>query len=705
MNRAHRMLAAALPFRASPVFWVILAAKIAASFAFGSHYVRELFLPFITHFLDSGLANPWDHFSSQGRPEAFPYSAPMLALLSAPQALAGLVMPGLTRESEAFRLFLIRLPLLAADLAMLAVLARWFETKRRTVLWLYWASPIVFFISYVHGQVDAIPSAFLLLGLAALFRGRPAVSALMLGLGVGTKLHLLVAVPFMVFHLVRNPVRAPAAWRTPIAFLGIIFAVMAAMIGPFLSSPGYRAMVLGTRETARIFEIVLPLSGPMVIYLAPAVLLVILLRFASTPKSNRDLLVTFLALAFGALVLFLPPMPGWYFWSLPLIAYFYIRQEAISSFSYWLLNGMYVLFYAVFWTDPSGSTLPLASGSLPGLPAAVDGESLVFTLLQASMAMVVFWIYRVGIRSNREYGLAARPVTIGIGGDSGSGKHTLADALRDLVGSEHLVQNEGDDYHRYERGHEAWKSLTHLDPRANDLVRPVVHLETLQQGRLVRKPTYDHKSGRFTAPRELVPRRFVVVVGLHPFFIRKARTLMDLKVFVDPDENLRRHWKARRDKDERGHAPAEIQAQIEARLADAARYVRPQRRFADWVFSCRPSTPITPDGDAVGPESLHSRHEIRNDLDIRRLASALSGLTDIELAWDFDLDMERQILEIRGDPTDAAIKQIAYRVFPNLEELLGNHLVKWHGGTLGVGQLIFLAFLDDLARADPVTPP
>ena len=48
------------------------------------------------------------------------------------------------------------------------------------------------------------------------------------------------------------------------------------------------------------------------------------LRFVASAKVNRDLLVMMLAVTFGVLVLLLPPMPGWYFWTLPLAVYFYV---------------------------------------------------------------------------------------------------------------------------------------------------------------------------------------------------------------------------------------------------------------------------------------------------------------------------------------------------------------------------------------------
>jgi len=682
-----------LPFARHPAFWAVLAAKLVASALFGSHYVRDLFLPFVDHFIASGFANPWEAFLAQGRLDAFPYSAPMLALLAAPQAIATWIAPAWVASCEPLRLLLIRLPMLAADLAILAVLAQWFQTKRNLALWLYWCSPALFYVSYVHGQVDAIPTAFLFGALAALLARRPGWAGVLLGVGIATKLHVAVAAPFLFVFLWRNP--APSGpWRRPALFAATLAATVAAGIGPFLGSPGYRAMVLGTRETARLFEVALPLSGPLVLYVAPVVLLWVFLRFVAAAKINRDLLVMMLAVTFGALVLLLPPMPGWYFWTLPLAVYFFVRQEAPLSPVYWGVNLLYVAYHVLFWTDPSGAARPLFQDGA-WLPEGVSAESLVFTVLQASLAMMLYRIYRIGVASNREYATEGRTTLVGVGGDSGSGKHTLARALRDLLGDAQCTVNEGDDYHRFARGDPAWERLTHLDPRGSDLMRPVDDLATLKGGRAVVKRRYDHRTGRFTRPKPLPSGRFVFFVGLHPFFIRRMRNLMDVKVYLAPDETLRQAWKARRDQADRGYDVERAREQIARRLPDARRYVTPQHRFADWVFACRPADP----SDAPGPDApLAVENRVRNDLDLGPLTEALAAVPGLSVTWEPDPDMERQLLDVRGDLDAEAVRTVAYRVFPNLEELIGHEAPRWHGGTLGVGQLVFLALLDDLAR-------
>lgn len=676
----------AVSFLRHPVFWVVLIAKLVASALFGSHYVKDLFLPFINYFITSGFENPWQAFVAQGRVDAFPYSAPMLGLLAFPQWIVSLLFPNLVAESV--RLFLIRLPMLVADLTILIILARWFYTKKNLALWIYWCSPIVFYISYIHGQVDVIPTAFLFLALATLLARRPAWSGALLGIGIATKMHLAVAIPFLFVYAYRNP--APKKpWRRPILFSIALLVAVAIGIGPFLGDPAYRTMVFGTREFSRMFEVAIPMAGHLSLYVAPIVLLWIFLRFVASAKVNRDLLVMMLALAFGVMVLLLPPMPGWYFWVIPLASYFFIRQEAPLSPTLWAVNLLYVAYYGIFWTDPATAISPNQVGN-SWLPSGVSMESLVFTALQATLAMMLFRIYQIGVASNQQYAIEHRATLIGIGGDSGAGKHTLGRALQDLLGTERCVVNEGDDYHKFTRGDTAWETLTHLDPRANDMMQPLEHIASLKKGHGINKRRYDHALGQFTQPTPLPSRRFVFFIGLHPFFIRKMRNLLDIKIQVVPDENLRRKWKTVRDQELRGYDEATVLAQIERRLPDARRYVIPQMRFADWIFSCK--------SDDDDDEISFVSNQLRNDLDLSPLVYALDLVKTIKFDCHLSADMERQQLDIFGHPTAEEIEEVAHRAFPNLVELIENEAPKWHSGNLGVAQLLFLALLDEHAK-------
>ena len=175
------------------------------------------------------------------------------------------------------------------------------------------------------------------------------------------------------------------------------------------------------------------------------------------------------------------------------------------------------------------------------------------------------------------------PIFVGIGGDSGSGKSTLARAFYDLLGRERITTVCLDDYHSLDRRERALVGLTPLNPRANNFALMEEQLWALKRGASIEKPVYDHADGTFGGPETVEPNEVVIVQGLHPFLLPGIREAFDLKVWLDPDVELRIRWKLQRDVAKRGYNEAEVRAEIEARRDDTERHIRPQRAFADMV--------------------------------------------------------------------------------------------------------------------------
>ena len=187
--------------------------------------------------------------------------------------------------------------------------------------------------------------------------------------------------------------------------------------------------------------------------------------------------------------------------------------------------------------------------------------------------------------------LTEAPIFVGIGGDSGSGKSTLAAAFYDLFGAERITTICLDDYHSLDRRERALVSLTPLNPRANDFATMEEQVWALKRGEAVQKPVYDHSDGTFKEPEWLEPNEVVIVQGLHPFLVPGVREAFDLKVWLDPDPELRLAWKLQRDVAKRGYNEGQVQAEIEARRPDAEKYINPQRQHADLIVRFYPPKP------------------------------------------------------------------------------------------------------------------
>ncbi len=170
---------------------------------------------------------------------------------------------------------------------------------------------------------------------------------------------------------------------------------------------------------------------------------------------------------------------------------------------------------------------------------------------------------------------------IGVAGDSGSGKSTFTDGLRHLFGDRLVSTLTLDDYHLYDREERRIRTITPLDPDANDLVGLEQDLRVLKEGRTVRKKIYNHTTGTFEGPVEFHPSRILILEGLHTLYTAGLRGLIDFSLYVDPAPDVKREWKVKRDTGKRGYSEEEVMEEIRQRQSDYRQFIEPQREYAD----------------------------------------------------------------------------------------------------------------------------
>ncbi|HKP56532.1 MAG TPA: glycosyltransferase 87 family protein [Polyangiales bacterium] len=665
--------------RTSALFWAGCLLKLGLAVSFGSHFATRWFAPFAYTFVHSRFQDPWAAFLAAGEPMAFPYGPGMLAIVSLPFAPA--LLHSFDPASH-LGLFLLRVPLFLADLAICLLLMRWLRLHARDAIVWYWLSPIVLYATYIHGQLDLIPTALLCMALFLVFARRTRLAGVVFGFALATKLHLLVAFPFVVIFLWRQH-KPRLAW---LEFVGITTVTALALYAPVLESAAFRRMVFGSAEADKVWTVSVPYGGNgLVLYLAPAMLLLALLRFATYRKLNRELTLMFIGALYVGLVALVPPQPGWFIWSIPFAAYLSVRFSRTGRFALLTLSGAYLAYF--FVGDPltfleafdpllgphfgahAASTLAASAPILSSPHAA----SVAWTFLFAVTALAGSEMYRKGVRSNAVYRYREQSFMIGVGGDSGAGKHTVANDLAAVLGPQ-LGLIDGDDDHKWERGHAMWRRYTHLDPRGNLLHVQLEALASLRRGAEVRKRRYDHDAGRFTSPLLIKPSDFVAIVGLHPFYLSSQRELLELKVFVDPDEELRRQWKVERDMQKRGYAREQVLEHIEARMPDSIKYVRPQMKHADVVLRMRA-------GSLSEPHLVHMEVELASALDPLSFVDALDAL-ELDVVWTPDEELTRDKITIRGQLTAAHTRALVFALLPNADELV--HTESWQAGGRGI---------------------
>ena len=187
--------------------------------------------------------------------------------------------------------------------------------------------------------------------------------------------------------------------------------------------------------------------------------------------------------------------------------------------------------------------------------------------------------------SDAPTGLAGPPLpfVLGIVGDSGSGKSTVAAGVRSLIGEDRVSALELDDYHRFTRAERQEQGLTALSPAVHNLSLMQEHLQLFRRGRPVRNRRYDHSDGTFGPIRTVEPNEVVIVRGLLGFPSDELRGAYDLAVFLQPEPELLFRWKLRRDVKTRGYTEAEVLKHIVQHLLDSKQYVLPQAERADLV--------------------------------------------------------------------------------------------------------------------------
>jgi phosphoribulokinase len=216
-----------------------------------------------------------------------------------------------------------------------------------------------------------------------------------------------------------------------------------------------------------------------------------------------------------------------------------------------------------------------------------------------------------------------RPVILGVVGDSAAGKTTITRGLVRVLGEEHVAHICTDDYHRYDRKERAELGITPLHPDCNYMDIIAQHLGHLRNGEAIMKPVYRHQDGTFGPPVHVEPARFTVIEGLFGYFLPEMRDVYDVRVYLDPPEDLRRRWKVQRDCSRRGYTTDQVLADLDRREADSEAYIRPQRLYADVLVSF-----IEPDGPQDDPAQLGAEMTLRDGLRHPDLSPFVQGEAD-----------------------------------------------------------------------------
>jgi len=177
-------------------------------------------------------------------------------------------------------------------------------------------------------------------------------------------------------------------------------------------------------------------------------------------------------------------------------------------------------------------------------------------------------------------------LVIGIAGGTGSGKTTLMNNLIQRFAGSVTVLSHDNYYRRNDHLTYDQRCLINYDePAALETDLMARHLDALRHGQTIQCPVYDFtQHNRSDETIEIVPKRVIIVEGILIFENKELRDLMDIKIFVDTDADVRLCRRIKRDVNKRGRSLESVLEQYQTTVKPMhEKYVEPSKKFANLV--------------------------------------------------------------------------------------------------------------------------
>ena len=646
---------------------------------------QEWYIPFLESSVSPITIDPWSQWEvSDGSKAAFPYGYAMwlfflpLLLLFKLFGIAGEYSYGLT--------------LLIADLCLLLILHRLLPGRERFVTVFYWCSPIIILATYMLGLNDLIPSLLLTGSVFCIYQVKLERAGVLCAAAISAKFSMVIMLPFLLIYFYNNKPLRQHSSKFMLGF-GKCFIVLGL---PFLFSNFGIEMLFGNPEMDKIYNLSFGIGDGISVYVIPIIYMIMIYLTWRVKRLNFDLFQATMGIAFLLIVLLTPSSPGWFVWIIPSLIWYQASSGRMTMALVAIFSVLYVL------TVVSVTPLSLRNGEIFNLGDSLiffevfrsgKGISLLHTIMIAIGAALAFRMWREAVSNSDFFRSSRKPFLIGISGDSGAGKDTLADSLEGLFGQHSTTKISGDDYHLWDRHKPMWQVTTHLNPIANDLEGYSNDIVNLSNGQVIHSKRYNHSTGKMSRALIVNSNDFVIASGLHTLYLPLIRDCCDLKIYLDIDENLRRYFKLRRDVVQRGHSVEKVLSSFESRKQDSERFIRPQASHADVVLSLHPVHPRI-------LENIESDDEVRLKLIVKtrpgfnemQLYRVLVGLCGLHVESSTNSDGSEVELIIEGEICTEDMAEAARILCPRLAHFL-DIPPKWEGGMVGLIQLITVAHI------------
>jgi uridine kinase len=181
-----------------------------------------------------------------------------------------------------------------------------------------------------------------------------------------------------------------------------------------------------------------------------------------------------------------------------------------------------------------------------------------------------------------------KPLVVGIAGGTGSGKSTVAANIAAGIPSSRIALIDHDSYYRdHSDLTDEERQLVNYDhPEALDNELMIEHIQSLLRWEPAEIPMYDFVThSRRQETRRVEPADVIIVEGILTFVDERLRDLMEVKIFVDTDADIRVMRRIRRDMEQRGRDFSQIREQYYKTVRPMhLQFVEPSKRWADLII-------------------------------------------------------------------------------------------------------------------------
>ena len=638
------------------------------------NHQAEVFAGYI-HFIDLAIQNPtspWKvWFIINGADSAFPYGLVMLYLFFPFFTLAKWLNFDLSMAYFS--------TLFVFDVMLLFLLVRIFEKHLTLTLILYWLSPVVLFASYYQGFNDLVPTGLMLLSFAYIRKQNFKYAGAFIAFAIASKLSIILVLPLLFLYFYSNLNLRKKSFDFVITFLPLTLLFNLPMI---LTSSHWQ-MILNNPDIPNLWSAKFTFNDAVSYYLIPGLVLFLLYNIWRIKKINHELLLMQSGILLFGVSLFSLAPAGWFIWSIPFFIFFQLQHKKFDLILLWFIfNILFIFIYLP--TRPDFSFVGDERFS-----------SLVFTGFLSLGVLLLYKMWRDGILANDYFRTSAKPITIGITGNSGVGKDLIASNLTNIFGYRSTTHISGDNYHRWDRKKSLWKALTHLNPTANDLPALTADMLSLMNGKSILQKTYDHNTGLLTHASTVKVNNILITSGLHTLYNSTLRDALDVKVFIGMSDNLRMWFKSKRDTGSRGHSLQKVKENEKRRMGDYNKFIDPQKHYADVIFNIsalqyKGKIPLL----LKKIPKQYIDVEVAEGFDDYNLNRMLSGFCSLHLEITQNKLGEKKRIRIEGEIDAKDIEIVASKLCPRSIEFLSVDAC-WASGTQGMMQLIILMILED----------